>query len=261
MQERPAGVPSDAYWDEDDNEWVLPERDSAGEFHGLVKWWRPDGTLCCVTDYEHGSPHGKYQRFHENGEVSREGTFVEGKLNGTDRYRRSSAETTETFPRGLGDAIFSAEMDYENGRVVAARCYNEAGVQCMEDGSPFPESRPDNVPEGSHFRKREADGEYRWVLGTVIDNNDGTIDRTGQWRWWSPEGVLVSEESYEVGKLHGTSRTFDAETGVLLSEKVSVNGKRHREREFEDGVLTSEKNFIDGEKRGSQTSKLDSDEE
>jgi hypothetical protein len=199
-------VPAEAHWDESDNEWVLPERDGAGEFHGVVKYWRPDGTLCCATDFVHGTPHGGYRRYHENGEVSREGNFVTGKLHGTDRFHRSTGETTENFPHGLGHAVVRAEMDYEMGRIVAARAYDERGNQCMEDGSPFPESRPGGLPEAAHFRKREADGEYRWVHGDVIDNNDGTISRVGLWRWWSPEGVLVEETSYEAARRGATTR-------------------------------------------------------
>ena len=83
MPERPKSVPEEAFWDEGDDEWCLPETDEAGEKHGTVKWWRPDGTLCCQTEYVHGKPHGKFQRFHENGEVSREGIFEDGKLHGT----------------------------------------------------------------------------------------------------------------------------------------------------------------------------------
>jgi antitoxin component YwqK of YwqJK toxin-antitoxin module len=250
MSERPAGVPEGAYWDEDDNEWCLPERDDNDEFHGLVTWWRPDGTVCCKTQYVHGSPHGSFQRFHENGEVSREGEFVEGSLQGTNRYYRSTAETSENFPYGLGDAVKRAEMDYESGRVVAARCYDENDNQCMEDGEPFPESVPDGVPADAHFRKREADDEYRWVKGEVVDNGDGTIDRVGTWQWWSAEGVLVAEEPYQKGKRHGTCRFFD-DDGTLKEEVTYASGNRHgMRREFEDGELTEERNYVDGKVRG-----------
>ncbi len=85
---RPRGVPEGAYWDEDDNEWVLAEKNADGEFHGLVTWYRPDGTRCCATEHVDGTPHGAFTRYHENGEVSRSGRFVNGQLDGTDTFTR-----------------------------------------------------------------------------------------------------------------------------------------------------------------------------
>ncbi len=261
MTERPATVPSEAFWDDDDDEWCLPEKDGDGEFHGQVKWWRPDGTLCCTTDYVHGTPEGVFTRFHENGEVSRKGVFEAGKLHGLNVFHRSAAETTENFPRGLGDAVRRAEMDYVQGSVVAARCYDAAGALCMENGDAFPETRPDGVPEGAHFRKREADGEYRWVLGTVDDRGDGTIARTGPWRWWTPEGVLVEEQTYVAGELDGVARVYDEDTGKLTCEVGWRTGEKHGlDRTFDEGGnFAHEIEYVEGEKR-SRVRALDDDE-
>ncbi|NMB74443.1 MAG: hypothetical protein GYA21_04860 [Myxococcales bacterium] len=229
MPERPASVPAEAFWSEDENEWCLPERDDQGEYHGWVQWWRPDGTLCCKTEYQHGAPHGVFRRFHENGEVSREGRFEQGRLHGTNVFYRSSAKTTEKFPQGLGEAVKRAEMDYRMGDIVAARCYDEQDRQCMEDGAPFPE-RPKNVPADAHFRKREQDGEYRWVVGSVVDHQDGTIARIGTWRFYTPEGVLVAEENYKDGKLHGLAKYFSPESGEPTEEITCVEGKKRGPR-------------------------------
>ncbi len=229
MPERPASVPAEAFWSEDENEWCLPQRDDQGEYHGWVQWWRPDGTLCCKTEYRHGAPHGAFQRFHENGEVSREGRFEQGQLHGTNVFYRSSAATTEKFPQGLGEAVKRAEMDYRMGNIVAARCYDEQDRQCMEDGAPFPE-RPKNVPADAHFRKREQDGEYRWVVGSVVDHKDGTIARIGTWRFYTPEGVLVAEENYQDGKLHGLAKYFSPESGEPTEENTYVEGKKRGPR-------------------------------
>jgi antitoxin component YwqK of YwqJK toxin-antitoxin module len=262
MPERPSSVPEEAYWDEGDNEWCLHETDDAGEKHGLVKWWRPDGTLCCATEFVHGTPHGSFKRFHENGEVSREGAFEDGKLHGTNAFVRSTGETTENFPRGLGEKVKRAEMDYVHGSVVAARAYDADGNQCMEDGEPFPETRPDGVPQDAHFRKREQDGEYRWVVGAVVDHDDGTISRTGTWRWWSPNGVLVSEEPYEDGEIHGTAKTYDEESGVLVEEAEWKAGERDGvTRTFApDGSILEEMTYAQGDKKGPRLVRFDEDE-
>jgi antitoxin component YwqK of YwqJK toxin-antitoxin module len=255
MPERPANVPEAAFWSEDENEWCLAPRDAEERHHGLVRWWRPDGTLCCETEYVHGDAHGTFRRFHENGEVSREGRFEEGQLHGTNAFFRSSAETTENFPAGLGPAVARAEMDYARGRVVAARCYDAQGRQCMEDGAPFPERRPEGVPEDAHFRKREADRQYRWVSGAVLDQGDGTILRVGTWRFWTPEGVLVAEEPYEQGQLHGLARTFAPESGELREETAWCAGREHGpKRSFgPGGELLEERTYAEGKKKGPRT--------
>ncbi|MEA5559556.1 hypothetical protein, partial [Nodularia spumigena] len=91
-------------------------KDPNGKLHGEVSWWRPDGTLCCTTDLVHGVPHGKFRRFHENGELSREGTFEQGKIVGVEAWQRSHKATTEYF----GDywatkKVWRMELDHSTG--------------------------------------------------------------------------------------------------------------------------------------------------
>ncbi len=259
MRERPAGVPEEAFWSEEENEWCLAPRDAENSFHGLVTWWRPDGTRCCTTDFVHGSPYGSFTRYHEGGEVSREGAFEEGELHGTHVFQRSTSATTEEFPRGLDDTVHRAEMDYDKGQVVAARYYDVNGRQCMEDGESFPEARPEGVPGDAHFGKREDDGEYRWVSGSVVDQEDGTMARTGPWRFWSPAGVLVAEEIYQEGKRHGAAKTYNEESGVLLQEVSWREGERHgAARTFSpQGELLEERTFTGGKKKGPRVVLLD----
>jgi len=218
--ERPSNVPAAATFDADDDEWMLAERDEEGREHGLTTWWRADGSRCCVTEYVHGTPHGRFERFHDNGETSRSGRFVEGQLHGTNTFLRSTAPTRETFPAGLADAVWRCEMDYERGRVGEARAYDQSGHRVLEDGAPYPTEQPAGVPTSAHFRQEE-DG-WRWVQGTVEDKGDGTIDRQGTWRWWSPEGDLVLERTYVDGALHGEQRVY--EDGVVVALSTFADG-------------------------------------
>src|SRR5262245_7997123 len=94
---RPAGLPEAAVWNESDSEWELAEENAKGEHHRVLTWWRPDGTMCCRTEFQNGQAHGKFQRFHENGEVSREGTMAKGDIVGIERWHRSTKPTTEYF--------------------------------------------------------------------------------------------------------------------------------------------------------------------
>jgi antitoxin component YwqK of YwqJK toxin-antitoxin module len=225
---RPAGVPEGAYWDAGDNEWVLPERNAAGDFHGLVKWWRPDGTLCCATDHVDGKPHGKFTRYHENGEVSRTGTFVKGTLHGVNVFSRSTANTTENFPSGLGKHIWRCEMDFVEGRTTEGRLFDRDGRRVMEDGQPFPTERPAGVPAGAHFRKPQGQREYCWVAGETAQVGDDWHE-IGNWRYWTPAGVLQREEPYEDGELHGTLRIYD-DAGALAEEQRYEHGERRFDR-------------------------------
>lgn len=228
MQKKPANVPEGAFWDESDREWVLAERNDDDELHGLVKYYRPDGTLCCETDFVDGTPHGGFKRYHENGEVSRTGTFVEGTLRGTNVHVRSTEETTENFPDGLESDIWRCEMDYVDGDIVEGRLYDREGRRVMEDGRPFPEVPP-GVPASAHFRKPDDEDAYFWIAGVTRDD-DGSAVRMGTWRYWTEAGVLVREEPYEEGELHGTVRVYDEDTGELVAEHRYEDGERQFDR-------------------------------
>ncbi len=219
--EHPAHVPAAATWDADGGEWCLSERDDEGRRHGSVAWWRADGTRCCVTDYLHGTAHGRFQRFHDDGSPSRTGIFVEGQLEGTNVFLRSDAPTRETFPAGMADTVWRCEMDYEAGRVVAARAYDREGNRVLEDGEPYPFEEPPGVPSSAHFRDG-VDG-WQWVHGVVEDRGDGTIARQGVWRWWSPTGELKAERAYVGGELHGLQVLY--EDAVAWSTSTFVEGE------------------------------------
>ena len=153
--EKPPSVPAEAVWSDRESEWVLATKDDEERMHGRVTNWRPDGTLVNHCDYAHGVPHGAYERFHQSGEVSREGTFADGQLQGTDVFHRTDATTTEHFPQGLPTEVWRAEMDMVHGRVVAARCYDRKG-------SPIPVT--EDLDVGA------------WLLG-ALDGADGRAER------------------------------------------------------------------------------------
>lgn len=274
-QQRPAGVPDAAYWDDSDNEWVLAQRDGDGEFHGLVTYYRPDGTRCCVTSFVAGTPHGPFTRYHQNQEPSRTGVYVEGTLHGTNVFTRSTAETTENFPRGLGDEIWRCEMDYAEGSVIEGRLYDRAGRRVKEDGEPFPEARPEGVPATAHYRKPDGHDDYCWVSGTMRDNDDGTGTRVGTWQYWSTDGELILEEKYDDdgdriydrpanvpanAELDTDSETWTAAAvngngeaytwaidGVLRSSETYREGQIERVREYlADGTLGQDSSLVDG---------------
>jgi hypothetical protein len=134
---RPAGVPANAYWMKADHEWVSGPLGPGERKEGLVKYYRPDGTLCCATEFKEGIPHGPFQRFHENGEVSREGRFDRGKLEGIVRYQRSTEKTTEYFIPYAHQSIWRGEIDFRHDAEIEQRFFDRAGQRLNKDGSPY----------------------------------------------------------------------------------------------------------------------------
>ncbi len=254
---RPDGVPPEARWSADDQEWIeVGAVDDAGREHGLVRYFRPDGTLCCATEHVHGVPHGAFTRYHENGQVSREGAFVEGTLHGTNVFVRSSADTTEQFPAGLGEAVWRAEMDYEQGRIVAARAFDADGNRVLPDGSAFPE-RPPGVPDNAEYLERVG----RWVAGEAIDDQQGGLQRTGVWRWWTADGAPAEEITYVAGDREGPARTWHADGETLASETQWVGDVQSGPARVwaSDGRLLRAERWADGAREGEAWVAIDPD--
>ncbi len=228
---KPPGVPSEAVWDEDENEWVVGQRNADGELIGIVQYYRPDGSLCCRTNFVDGTPHGAFQRFHENGEPSSGGQFNNGDRQGCHWWARSTAPTTENFPSGLGEAIWRCEMDFASGNVVEGRLFDRQGRRVMESGEPFPEVRPPGVPQDAHFRKPDNRSDYCWVSGVarVIDGTTEPV-RLGVWRTWTTDGILISEEPYDdKGERHGLLVRY-SDSGTLEESLRFEHGERVYER-------------------------------
>jgi antitoxin component YwqK of YwqJK toxin-antitoxin module len=188
VRERPGGVPTEAWWSDDDQEWVAGARDAAGELHGLVRYWRPDGTLVSECPHDAGKPHGEAKRFHESGEVSQLARYVAGVMHGTRVWLSSYAPTTEKMHTArMSKTIARAEADYEAGVVVAFRYFDRDGHPVAIDGTPLPD-RPAGVPA-----EAAVDRGGDWVAGkwTEAGAPVGTIRR------WDPHGELIAEEDHD----------------------------------------------------------------
>ena len=203
MIERPTSVPSEATWE--DGEWRAGPVDADGELHGLATYWRPNGTLVNHCHYAHGVPHGAFKRYHESGEVSRAGEFVDGKLHGVDACFRSTAPTTErAFPRTLPANVWRYEVDMVMGRATTARWFDRDGNRVTDTGEPFPE-RPAAVPATAVYFSKSA----TWVDG----GSDDAGEKHGLWRTWSRAGVLVAEVELDHGATVATCSYACAEDG------------------------------------------------
>lgn len=110
----PAHVPAAARWVDADQEWALGQVDDEGEKHGPYAYYRPDGTLCNLVFYFHGTPQEVAMRFHENGEISQKCNFEDGQLTGEHYYIRTKTQTTEVFFPGISPNIKSVMHNHDN---------------------------------------------------------------------------------------------------------------------------------------------------
>jgi hypothetical protein len=181
------GVPADAWWSADDKEWVAGPRDAAGRLHGLVRYWRMDGTLVSECEHTAGVPSGVARRFHENGEIAQTAKYVAGVLHGTRTLHATDGRSSERFHTGrISRKVLRAEIDYEQGTAISYRYFDREGRPVASDGAPLPE-RPPGVPATAH---RDANGD--WIDGRWTE----TGKLIGDIRRWSAAGVLEVEEHH-----------------------------------------------------------------
>jgi len=83
---RPDSVPPEATWSREENEWQLGQSKGKGRARvpmGEWRYWRPDGTLCCVANFDDaGRLHGILERFHPDGSIASGGEWKNGDRHG-----------------------------------------------------------------------------------------------------------------------------------------------------------------------------------
>jgi hypothetical protein len=231
--QRPPGVPDEATWFPDANEWRCGAVDAAGEQQGLHRSWRPDGTVREQVTFVDGQGVGTYLRFHPNGQIAGQGEFVDGQMQGTLRSFASDAPTTEVLQSCcVPPNAWELQSDFHHGECMARRWYNRAGQQILDSGAPHP-PYPPSVPADARYDEPSA----RWVVG------DYTVGETRavHWRRWSREGVLVEEEDVENDARHGILRRYRETDGALCLDVRYERGLLHgpfRDDTIPPGVFT-----------------------
>jgi antitoxin component YwqK of YwqJK toxin-antitoxin module len=200
---RPAGVPEAAEWSEKDQEWILGERDSAGDYTGLVKYWRPDGTLVSECPHLRGKPHGLARRFHEGGQISQTAEYEHGKMNGKRVWFACTDGTTTTEKMrtpDMGKNVMRVEVNYKNDIAHGFRFFDGDGLEVDRSGTPLA-PRPASVPEGAIFRKAGS----VWIDGHFLESGEPD----GPSRSFDENGALIATESFRNGKRHGLLTIYD----------------------------------------------------
>lgn len=209
---RPAHVPENAIYNEQDKQWNLGDKNQDGKEVGQWKAWHEQGHLCCITEYGDGTPPFAYQRIHPDGTLAQQGNWYGGnKFLGTIRFVKSEQPTPEYYPTGGADEaenVWIAEFDYpEEGIYVAQRYFDRNNHLVSSDGDLLPE-RPAAVSERAHFVK-QAYSNTSWVMGTV-DTRIGKY--IGDYCEWDLGGTVVVKRLY-------------SEAGDVLENHEYSNGK------------------------------------
>lgn len=136
---RPETVPADAVWDELHSQWKHgPGRTAQHGFPtGTWRYWREDGTLACVAEYnDEGLNHGAVERFHQDGTLASRDEWRDGYRKGVFTRIRSKNPTTETYPEDERTWRFEYELISE-WKEANHRWYLEDGTQCTSRGVPI----------------------------------------------------------------------------------------------------------------------------
>ncbi|HXU82473.1 MAG TPA: hypothetical protein VN914_13820, partial [Polyangia bacterium] len=215
---RPPGVPAGAAWLPEVERWELAERGPGGVKQGDVRQWRADGTLYSLVQHRAGRPHGPFALYHPNGQVAREGAYLEGEVDGLVTAFGSDADTPEVLRSCCVPAnAWQMRSRYRQGQLQNESFFDREGFPLLSDGTRRPE-RPAGVPEQAEFD--EFNG--RWAAGTTEEN--GTW--VGRWRFWTVEGRLDEEADYRASQKIW-SRLYDAEGAIRLESSYEGDGVQH----------------------------------
>lgn len=207
--------PDDAWWSEEDSEWVHGARDADGQLTGTIRYWGPDGVYISDCEHARGKPHGRARRFYADGSLAQECRYVDGRIDGVRAIYAPASADIEPPPQlvRVHTSVAVYECVYIDGDLCGTRFRDAEGVEVEPyRGTPVPE-RPPGVPETAgpfqrgwlYMRRRGESGDE--VLETRIYFADGSLK--------------------EEKRPDGSNRNFH-ESGALCSEgrRVEHNGKR-----------------------------------
>jgi antitoxin component YwqK of YwqJK toxin-antitoxin module len=190
---RPPGVPSEANWTPNDSGWELANRDLELRRQGIVRRWRTNGTKQSEYNFNDDRIDGPFRRWHDSGQLAREGVAASGKVVGWDRSYRSSEWTSESsFPADIGPSVHRIEHLYEEGIAIRFRYFLNDGTECEISGEPFPPRPADATPNDS----------LTWSPGLCAWYSE-LSEGTGIERNWSRDGKLLKSSECVKGKRHG----------------------------------------------------------
>lgn len=214
---RPEGVPADAQWDAEENEWAIGETAADGKT-GTWCYWRPDGTLVEESQWCAGALHGMHRRYHDDGSLATVAEWADGKRREVIVYR-AEAPSQDTRMGQLPESIRVMVQDFDaEGLFVRQRFYMAGDVEVDLDGEPIP-PRPANVPEGAQHATRHG----HWYSQSFIPGQGAELQSVGLHRFWATDGAFKQAEYYSAdGELRAQVNPKDGGTSNPLIEAARV---------------------------------------
>lgn len=199
----------------------------------------PDHAPKEVLNFQYGIPVGTHTQYYENGSISYQVTYKNGKKEGVEQF---------FSPEGalIGQGTYTKERPIEDhirrdvkGVIIYEAHYDSRGsllkpiVEYNEEGKPFQQ----------YSLAKDSEGGYQ----------DGVYD--GTYREWYPSGQLKKEFKFSRGEFDGEQKEYYP-NGALFCTSVYRNGIRqglHQEW-FQNGQLKLQVGFKDGLKEGMEFS-------
>lgn len=194
--------------------------DRRGKLDGAYKLWRSKRVARAEGRYAHGRRIGAWVWYDRDGNKEREGAYVGGKKHGVwTEYAGNKVTFTARYNAGKPD-----------GEVVYfGRNGNELGRFVMNDGTGTWQTFWANrkVSSKTRMSKGVEDGVHQefTIRGKrVVEGRYRGGVKHGTWKHWTPDGVLLSEQTWKRGKLDGVVKKY-------------VDGKLSLEATYQSGQV------------------------
>ncbi len=259
----------------------------AGLIEGKALYYRADGTLMATMEWANDQRHGDFEFYFPDGKVSSKGTYKEGSLDGAyvSYYPNENIESKGNYIDGI--KVGRWEEFFYDGKKKEISNYDEKGKNngSMEsfdyNGHPTMtlEYNRGEITTYKHFgrdgsiihqdeRKRGRFWYESYTLDGVkdIEGNYEGDHKEGLWKYYTDNGVLISEETYDdEGNIDGEDRDYHRngeiasimkyENGTLTGYEVSYhkNGQMSEQGYNQNGLAQGrwESYYPDGKLRSS----------
>ena len=249
LSHKPAFVPEEACWNQSDYEWELGDYDAEAKKHGLWKWWRPDASLVCEANYDHGVLEGPLKRYHNDGSVSREGQYKQGKAEGVHHFYRTNNYSQERFMGEVNQRVERYEIHYKSNGQEDHRAYFLAdGTPCSSKGFALLEVELEDLltPGPNDFFPNR----YQELLGRIYPEllaQDQTaalakIKANFEQLWGKslPEDLA---KLYELWSAIGQREIFDGLLLALPNNQALLDQKAAGKNLFEEALLSMQQEY------------------
>ena len=246
--------------------------DDKGRKHGYWKDFFPDFELRSEGYYRHGMRHGFFKEYDEkgnlktikkfvndeeeiiesqmkplqvqheyypNGRMKREGTFRDGRREGT--WREFDEE---------GNVISS--QIYQNGRLVQSGIVDTDGTRRGEWMELYPDS---TLRSQGAFLNGKKSGPWKFYFHGGQVEQEGSYKEglpDGTWTWYYEDGKLHKREEYFMGNLEGRYIEYDLD-GTTLASGSYYEGMKTGKWLEKSGDVVSEGEYRNGQQVGEWT--------